>query len=140
MFRTTFLRPQVSGKTLYMVHEKNILPLSLNIRNNREKGKILNDKFPEKLSLFFALQRLNINSFFLLLPLDNRWLFKCLTATKFPHYTCLLEFSFELLQSSFNVFTFFDRYNYHNYVIIKFLYANILLIRYLPQKFRLQIK
>ena len=64
--------------------------------------------------LFFCIAHvLYVNSMLSLKSVDNRGFVKLLTSAKFFYYASLLEFSFEFLESLFDVLSFFNRYYYH---------------------------
>ena len=58
---------------------------------------------------FLLAQVLDIDSFLSAFPIDNGRFGKFLTFAKLFHNTSFFEFSFELFECSFNVFTFFNR-------------------------------
>ena len=64
---------------------------------------------------FLLAQALDIDGLLSAFPIDDGRFSEFLTFAKFFHDTSLFEFSFELLESSFNVFTFFDRNYDHCY-------------------------
>lgn len=64
--------------------------------------------------LFVAAQLLHVDSFGDLVATDYRVFSECLALSQLAHDTCLLEFSFEFLQSPFDVLAFFNWYYNHN--------------------------
>ena len=64
---------------------------------------------------FLLAQALDIDGLLSAFPVDDGRFSEFLTLAKFFHDTSFFEFSFELLECSFNVFTFFDRNYDHCY-------------------------
>ena len=58
---------------------------------------------------FLLAQVLHIDGFLSTFPVDNRRFREFLAFAKFFHDTGLFEFSFEFLEGSLDVFTFFNR-------------------------------
>ena len=56
-----------------------------------------------------------------LLSSCNRFLYESLPASQLAHYTCLLEFAFEFLQSPLDILTLFNR-NYNHLLTTSFYY------------------
>ena len=68
---------------------------------------------------FYLLKLLNVNGTFSLQTVDYRRLVELLSSSQFLYNTCLLKFSLEFLQRSFNVFAFFYwYYNHFVYILV----------------------
>lgn len=61
-------------------------------------------------------------------PLQHRRLVILLTLTQFFHNACLFKFSLKLLESSFDILTIFNWYNYHAIFVFNYLYYTYIIL------------
>ncbi len=78
------------------------------------------------LLLFGLTELLHVDGMLHLQALQNRRLVELLTTAKLFHHACLLVFSLKLLECSFDVLTFFNRYDNHVLCFV-FLMLNFML-------------
>lgn len=70
----------------------------------------------DRISVFFAVQTLYVDSMLLSQTLQNRRFVELLTGAKFLYDTGFLEFSLEFFEGAFNIFAFL--YGYYNHFLI----------------------
>jgi len=79
--------------------------------------------------LFVLTQALNVYGTLHLEALNFRRLVELLTATELLHYACLLKFSLEFLEGSFDVLALF--YGYYNHFVVFYYFVITLFLSYI---------